>query len=741
MYELQPADHVRCISDATHLPPRQVRAAIGLFDEGNTIPFVARYRKEMTGELDENQLREIAQRYEVEKNLYQRKVDVLRLLEAQGVLEDSAVARTLGQQVESAATLTEIDDLYRPYRPKKRTRASVAKEQGLEPLANWLFAADRRTPRMALEQEARRYLAPAKAVSSVSDALAGARDIIAERVADDADTRRQVRTMTIRKGSIRSVAVDADAETVYEQYYDAREAVHQVPPHRILAMNRGERDGALRVSIVAPQDEIVAQLLRRHIGMSGPPGGETVAAHIADAVSDAYKRLIAPAIEREIRADLTESAEGHAIAIFAENLRNLLLQPPLSGRRVLGVDPAYRTGCKLAAVDETGKLLDVAVIYPTPPQNQVVEAEKAVKSLLSRHDLNVIAIGNGTASRETETFIAACVHQFQDEVGRTVPYVMVSEAGASVYSASPLAGEEFPNLDVAERSAISIARRLQDPLAELVKIDPKSIGVGQYQHDLSEKRLDAELGAVVESTVNRIGVDVNTASPSLLSYVAGLNKTAARNIVDFRDHTGPFKSRTALAKVPRLGPKTLTQCVGFLRITDGDNLLDRTPIHPESYPVVERLLTHTGQTMAVVRDDAARRDWLRRVRAQDIADLADQLGVGLPTLSDVLDALEQPGRDARQDVPAPLLRTDVVKLEDLEIGMALTGTVRNVVDFGAFVDVGVKNDGLVHISELSDRFVKHPMDVVSIGDVVQVRVVQIDLQRGRLGLSMKTAKE
>ncbi|WP_051344190.1 Tex family protein [Alicyclobacillus herbarius] len=771
------------ISATLTLKPRQVEAAIRLLDEGNTIPFIARYRKEATGELDENQLREIAEQYEFEKHLYQRKCDVLRLLQEQGVLsvdevghrdgEGSPKANTAGGDdvhpldpaardkliaaIQAARTLTEIEDLYRPYRPKRRTRASKARECGLGPLAEWLAQPEHLGANAdEVREYATSFVSDTSGVATVEDALQGAADILAEGVADDAETRKWLREYTYTNGSIRSTAVDPDRESVYEAYYDYEERLTKTLPHRVLAMNRGEREEFLRVSVIAPQDEILRHLVRRHmpdapvggtIQVAGSVSAATQAAPAAPAeaarqireaaIVDAYKRLLAPAIEREIRAELTAKAEEHAIHIFAENLKNLLMQPPIRGRVVLGVDPAYRTGCKLAVVDDTGKLLCTAVIYPTPPQNKVEAAKQEVLRFIAAYQVELIAIGNGTASRETEAFIADCVRAYQAQSGKLVPYAIVSEAGASVYSASKLAGEEFPNLDVSERSAISIARRLQDPLAELVKIDPKSIGVGQYQHDVSQRKLDEQLAAVVESVVNQVGVDVNTASPSLLSYVAGLNKTVARNIVEFREQNGRFQSRKELAKVPRLGPKTLEQCVGFLRVTNGEEPLDATPIHPESYDAVKRLLSRLGEPREFFSSPKTREKWLNALKSTPVSELAAEIGVGVPTLRDILDALERPGRDPREDVPPPILRTDVLKLEDLELGMELMGTVRNVVDFGAFVDIGIKTDGLVHISQLADHFVKHPMDVVSVGDVVKVRVIQIDAAKGRVGLSMK----
>ncbi len=745
MFELPVPDHSREIAAAFNLRANQVGAAIRLLDEGNTIPFIARYRKEMTGELDENQLRRIASQYESDRNLFERKQDVLRLLAEQGVMADEVVAARLVGDIAAAGTLTEVDDIYRPYRPKRRTRASMAKERGLEPLAVWMRqAGNRGLDKVQVWAFAAQFVSEDRGVTTEEDALQGAADIIAEEVADDAPTRRWIRMATWRDGVVRSSAVQAAAESVYEAYYDYAERVARIPPHRILAMNRGEREGFLRVSISASQDIFVRYLTERcvwtgDVAKNGANLDSFVGAFLEDAVTDAYRRLLAPAIEREIRASLTERAEEHAIHIFGENLSNLLMQPPLRGKTVLGVDPAYRTGCKLAVVDDTGKLLEVGVIYPTPPQSKVEAAQREVLRLLGQYDVELIAIGNGTASRETEAFIANCVGARQEETGKAVPYAMVSEAGASVYSASPLAGDEFPELDVAERSAVSIARRIQDPLAELVKIDPKAVGVGQYQHDVSQKRLDETLAAVVETAVNRVGVDVNTASASLLSYVAGLNRTVARNMVDFREKNGRYRNRRALAHVPRLGPKTLEQCAGFLRVTDGDEALDATPIHPESYGAVASLLQRTGSAKSVIRDPRERQEWIRQLRSVSVETLSAQTGVGAPTLRDILDALERPGRDVRDNAPAPVLRTDVLKLEELEVGALLTGTVRNVVDFGAFVDVGLKHDGLVHVSELSDRFVKHPMDVVSVGDIVMVRVLQVDAQRQRLGLSMKTA--
>jgi len=757
----QPPDFSRLIASTIQIRYGQVQAVIRLIEEGNTIPFIARYRKEMTGELDENQIREIAARHEFEKNLYQRKSDVMRLLEEHGVFTHPALKATLTQAIAAARTLTALDDIYRPYRPKRKTRASVARERGLAPLSEWL-----QTPEAQhqSETEVRSYVTrfiatlaashttepeqDAASHTSVDEALQGAADIFAEEVADEAQTRQWVRARTIQKGLIQSKATNPESESVYETYYDFREPVAKVAHHRILAMNRGERDGFLKVSIEAEQEDILSHLRRTHLpkashahrceGRLPSAYPKSFVTSVLDAaIADAYKRLIAPAIERDVRSELTEKAEAHAIAIFGENLKNLLMQPPIADKVVLGVDPAYRTGCKLAVIDPTGKLLGVTVIYPTPPQNRVQEAQRTVIELLQQHGIELVAIGNGTASRETESFIADTLRIYNHQWDCQVPYVIVSEAGASVYSASPLAGEEFPNLDVSERSAISIARRVQDPLAELVKIDPKSVGVGQYQYDVSQQKLGNELSAVVETTVNAVGVDVNTASPSLLSYVAGLNNTVAKNIVTYREENGRFTHRKQLAKVPRLGKKTIEQCLGFLRIRDGEEVLDNTPIHPESYSVVDRLMKQSGVDKDGIRNPAKRQAWLSEMRKQSIETLAEENGVGVPTLRDILDALERPGRDPREDVPAPLLRTSVLTLDHLAIGTELVGTVRNVVDFGAFVDVGLKSDGLVHVSQLADKFVKHPMDVVAIGDIVKVRVIQVDAQKGRLGLSMK----
>ncbi len=667
------------------LSEKQVRTTVELLDEGNTIPFIARYRKEMTGELDENQLRDIEERTNYLRNLY------------------------------------------RPYKQKRKTRASVAKEKGLEPLSEWIWSQPKQADVML---EAVKYVDEEKGVASAEEAVQGAMDILAENIADDATVRSWVRRFSMDHGILTSEAKDTEAESVYENYYNYRELAKKMPPHRILAINRGERENILKVGLEVPSESI-----HGYIGKQVLKGPSSVSDILTAVIEDSYKRLIAPSIEREVRGELTEKGENQAISIFAGNLRSLLLQPPVKGRCVLGVDPAYRTGCKLAVVDDTGKLLEVAVTYPTPPANKRQEAAAKFKQLIAKYGIKLIVIGNGTASRETEQFVAEEV--IAEIADPELAYLIVNEAGASVYSASKLAQEEFPDLDVAERSAASIARRVQDPLAELVKIDPKSIGVGQYQHDVTQKHLEESLKAVVESAVNHVGVDVNTASPSLLSYVAGINATIAKNIVKYREENGKFVSRKQLQKVPRLGAKTFEQCVGFMRISEGENVLDRTPIHPESYAVVDRLF----QELQVGLDKLGSKELAELLDAQQPENLAVKLEVGVPTLRDILDSLQRPGRDPREELPLPIFRQDVLKIEDLLPGMELQGTVRNVIDFGAFVDIGIKSDGLVHISQLSDGFVKHPMDVVSVGDNVTVWVLNVDLKKGRVGLTMRKPKD
>ena len=708
---------IQTVARDTGVKPHQAERTIALLDEGNTVPFIARYRKEMTGQLDETQIRAIEERVRYLRNLSVRKEEVVRLIEEQGKLTEE-----LKSAIERATKLQEVEDLYRPYRQKRRTRATMAKEKGLEPLAAYLLSLPKSG---APEAEAANYVNPEKGVETAEQALQGAMDIIAEQYSDDPDIRQWVRERTMQKGLLISEqkAEEADEKNVYQMYYAYSEPLKKVVPHRVLAINRGENEGILKVTVEAPVPEILAWIQRRVISR------ETVVRSILETtVEDAYKRLIAPSIEREVRTELTEAAEERAIHIFSENLRNLLLQPPVKGKVVLGVDPAFRTGCKLAVVDETGKLLEVAVVYPTPPVNKVAEASAKVKQMIEAYGVTVVAIGNGTASRETEQFIATLLK----ELKRDVMYIIVNEAGASVYSASAIAKEEFPELDVAERSAASIARRLQDPLAELVKIDPKSVGVGQYQHDVSQSRLADSLQFVVESAVNHVGVDVNTASPSLLQYVSGISRQVAGNIVKKREEVGKFASRSQLKDVPRLGAKTYEQCIGFLRIVDGNNPLDKTPIHPESYTATHKLLDMIGIAPEQIGSELCR----ERLQALDVAVTAGQLGVGEPTLQDIVESLLRPGRDPRDELPKPLLRSDVLQLSDLAVGMKLQGTVRNVVDFGAFVDIGLKNDGLVHISRLKKGFVKHPLDVVTVGDIVDVWVVEIDEKRQRVGMTM-----
>ncbi|MGX1827108.1 Tex family protein [Paenibacillus taichungensis] len=708
---------IKQVAKELSLSLKQVRTTSELLDEGNTIPFIARYRKEMTGELDENQLRLIEERIVYLRNLEDRKVEVIRIIEEQGKLTGE-----LKQSITQAVKLQEVEDLYRPFRQKRKTRASVAKEKGLEPLAVWIWGQPKQGDVL---EEAARYINAELGVEDAEVALQGAKDILAENIADDAAIRAWIRRYTLDHGMLTSEAKDAEQESVYENYYDYRELAKKMPPHRILAINRGERENILKVGLDVPPEPA-----HRHMEGQIIKGASAVQDVLSAVIEDAYKRLIAPSIEREVRAELTEKGENQAISVFSANLRNLLLQPPIHGKRVLGVDPAYRTGCKLAVVDDTGKLLEVAVTYPTPPHNKKREAAEVFHRMIKQYDIGLIVIGNGTGSRETEQFVAEIIQENGDE---SLVYLIVNEAGASVYSASKLAQEEFPDLDVAERSAASIARRVQDPLAELVKIDPKAIGVGQYQHDVSQKILEESLKAVVESAVNHVGVDVNTASPSLLSYVAGVNATIAKNIVKYREENGRFTNRRQLQKVPRLGAKTYEQCVGFMRIGEGENPLDRTPIHPESYKVVDQLF----KELQVALDMLGSKELSVLLSEQQPEQLAVKLDVGVPTLRDILDSLQRPGRDPREEMPLPIFRTDVLKIEDLVEGMELQGTVRNVIDFGAFVDIGIKSDGLVHISQLSNGYVKHPMDVVSVGDNVTVWVMNVDTKKGRVGLTMK----
>jgi uncharacterized protein len=722
-----PIDFAKTIAGELDVRPQQVARSIELFDDDNTVPFVARYRKEVTGGLDEAQLRTILDRLTYLRNLEARKETVLKSIDEQGKLTDELQAR-----IQAATTLQEVEDLYLPYKPKRRTRATVARERGLEPLAQTMLAQE--ITKGDLDQIAAPFLSDD--VPSVDDAYAGARDIIAEAVAEDADVRAAVRGRMHEDAWLAVSAADEskDERGVYQMYYDYREKLKDMPPHRLLAINRGEREGILKVKLEGPDDELVRRIQARMV--TNPKSVFTD--HIRAAAADGYGRLLAPSIERELRGESTDVSDEHAIQTFAANLRQLLLQAPIRAKTVIGVDPGYRTGCKVALVDPTGKFLGGTTIYPHEPKKQWAEAKAVLVKLILEQGADVIAIGNGTASRETEQLAAEVIASLPASQSTrsqsTVSYVMVSEAGASVYSASDLARAEFPDLDVSMRGAISIARRLQDPLAELVKIDPKSIGVGLYQHDVNQKRLAETLDTVVESAVNHVGVDVNTASAPLLSYVAGISRRVADAVVRHREENGPFQRREDLRKVKGLGDKTYQQAVGFLKIPDGERPLDNTFIHPESYPVVERLFEYLD-VRGDEKDLPARIERLRR--SENLKALAGLLEVGEPTLADILDSLARPGRDPRDELPPPLLRQDVLKMEDLKEGMILKGTVRNVVDFGAFVDIGVKQDGLVHISQLADRYVKNPFEVVSVGDVVTVKVIKVDLERGRIGLSMK----
>ena len=696
----------------------QAEAAVKLIDEGCTIPFIARYRKEATGALNDEVLRNLYDRLIYLRNLEDKKQTVLASIEEQGKLTEE-----LKKQILAAETQVAVDDLYRPYRPKRRTRATIAKEKGLEPLANVIMLQMSKTP---LEEEAAAYVDAEKGVESVEDAINGAKDILAEFVSDNADYRKHIRELTMKKGRLVSAAKDPEAESVYEMYYEFDEALSKVAGHRTLAINRGEKEKFLTVKIEAPEEDICRYLEKQVI--TNTQG--KMAPVLCEVVTDAYERLIAPAIEREIRSDLSEKAEDGAIKVFGKNLQQLLMQPPIAGQVVLGWDPAFRTGCKLAVVDPTGKVLDTTVIYPTAPQNKVEEAKAVLKKLIAKYHITLISLGNGTASRESEQVIV----QLLKEIPVQVQYIIVNEAGASVYSASKLATEEFPNFDVGQRSAASMARRLQDPLAELVKIDPKSIGVGQYQHDMNQKKLSEALGGVVEDCVNRVGVDLNTASASLLEYISGISKVIAKNIVTYREENGSFTSRSQLLKVAKLGPKAYEQCAGFMRITGGKNPLDATGVHPESYAATKELLAKLGYTLEDVSD--------RSVvgiskKISDYKKLASELEIGELTLRDIVKELEKPARDPREDMPKPILRSDVLEMKDLTPGMVLKGTVRNVIDFGAFVDIGVHQDGLVHISQICDRYIKHPLEAVSVGDIVDVKVLSVDLKKQRIQLTMK----
>ncbi len=767
----------------------QVEAAVKLIDEGNTIPFISRYRKEVTGSLNDEVLRNLNERLGYLRNLEEKKEQVLGSIEEQGKLTDELKAKIL-----AAETIVAVDDLYLPYRPKRKTRASVAREKELDGLADIILAQETTKP---LTVEAECYVSEEKGVNNIKEALQGAMDIIAEMISDEADYRTYIRNATFEEGKVTSTAKDAKAQSVYEMYYNFEEPVNKIAGHRVLALNRGENEKILTVKIEAPPERIIRFLEKKLITKEN----ENTTPALQETIADSYNRLIAPAIERDIRNELTEKAEDGAIAVFGKNLEQLLMQPPISGKVVLGWDPAFRTGCKLAVVDATGKVLDTKVIYPTAPQNKVEEAKKELKKLISKYDVSLISVGNGTASRESEQVIVELIK----ELDKPVQYVIVNEAGASVYSASKLATEEFPNFDVGQRSAASIARRLQDPLAELVKIDPKSIGVGQYQHDMNQKKLSEALNGVVEDSVNKVGVDLNTASASLLEYISGINKTIARNIVDYRETNGRFRNRKQLLKVAKLGPKAYEQCAGFMRILDGDNPLDATSVHPESYDAARKLLEKLGMTMDDLRElqrkaastksakpakqenskntknskkqnivikntstamgkalaaamggvtlDAPKSQETKKEmpepqaagglerRVKDKKKMAQELGIGEITLTDILKELEKPARDPRENMPKPILRSDVLEMKDLKPGMVLKGTVRNVIDFGVFVDIGVHQDGLVHISQITNRFIKHPLEAVSVGDIVDVQVLEVDLAKKRISLTMRLEKD
>lgn len=694
----------------------QAENTVRLLDEGNTVPFIARYRKEMTGSLDDQIIRQLSERLTALRNLEDRRTQVRTAIAEQGRLTDALAAK-----LDAAQTQTEIEDIYRPFRPKRRTRASIAKEKGLQPLADIIWGQKLiGTP----EEAAKAFVDSGQGVDTVLDAINGAMDILAEQISDDADLRKLLREETIKCGAIVSKKTK-DEPSVYEMYYDYREPLKKAAGHRVLAMNRGEKEGFLSVKIEGEEEKLLQRMERRLIRRSSD-----TADILRGVIADSYKRLIAPSLEREIRNDLTEQAEEAAIGVFRENLRQLLLQPPISGKVVLALDPAYRTGCKIAVIDATGKPLETTVVYPTPPQNKTAEAEKKLLGLIEKYGVDLISIGNGTASRESELFVAEMLKKTK----RRVQYIIANEAGASVYSASKLGAEEFPDYDVSLRSAVSIGRRIQDPLAELVKIDPKSIGVGQYQHDMNQKRLSEALGGVVEDCVNSVGVDLNTASPALLSYVAGIHAAVAKNILKYREEHGKFTARRELLKVAKLGPKAYEQCAGFLRLPESEMPLDRTGVHPESYAAAEGLLALCGYGLA---DVAARKVSGLAKKIKSPEKTAAELGIGVPTLEDIMRELEKPGRDPREDAPAPVLRSDVLSMEDLQEGMVLTGTVRNVIDFGVFVDIGVHQDGLVHISQICDRFIKHPLEAVKLGDVVQVKVLSVDLQKKRIALTMK----
>ena len=716
-------DMIKTLAQELSIKPWQAEAAVKLIDEGNTIPFIARYRKEATGELNDEVLRALGERLTYLRNLEEKKQQVLSSIEEQGKLTEE-----LKKQIEAAQTMVVVDDLYRPFRPKRRTRAMIAREKGLEGLANVILLQMTKEP---LEKEAESYISEEKGVASAAEALAGAKDILAESISDEADYRMHIRKLTFQKGMLTSAAKDPGQQSVYEMYYTYEEPVNKAAGHRILALNRGENEKILTVKIAAPEDDILRYLKKQIITKDNP----VTAPVLEEVIEDSYKRLIAPAIERDIRNELTEKAEDGAIRVFGKNLTQLLMQPPIAGKVVLGWDPAFRTGCKLAVVDATGKVLDTTVVYPTAPttEKKIREAKDTVEKLIRKYHVSLISLGNGTASRESEQVIVDLLK----EINEPVSYAIVNEAGASVYSASKLATEEFPNFDVGQRSAASIARRLQDPLAELVKIDPKSIGVGQYQHDMNQKKLSEALTGVVEDCVNRVGVDLNTASAPLLEYISGISKPIAKNIVAYREANGRFTNRRQLLKVGKLGPKAFEQCAGFLRITGGDNPLDATSVHPESYEAATKLLSKLGYSPEDVEKGNLTGIVMLAGRSKN---LSKELEIGDITLMDIAKELEKPGRDPREEMPKPILRTDVLEMKDLKPGMILKGTVRNVIDFGAFVDIGVHQDGLVHISQMTDRYIKHPLEAVSVGDIVEVKIPDVDLQKKRISLTMKLGK-
>ena len=708
------------IAEELNIKLSQVESTIKLIDDGNTIPFIARYRKEATGNLSDETLRNFDERLTYLRNLETRKEEIKRLIDEQGKLTEE-----LSKSIDEANILSELEDIYRPYKPKKRTKATIAKEKGLEPLSEIIFNQECKDD---IYKIAENYVDLEKGVETAEDAISGAKDIIAENISDNAGYRKKIKSMCIREAII-TTKTGKEENNTYEMYSDFSESIRTIPSHRILAINRGEKEDAIKVKIEKPDEKILAYIEKDIIKDNKSQYAEI----LKDTIQDSYQRLIEPSIDRELRADLTEKAEDKAIKVFGKNAKQLLLQAPLKGMTVIGFDPAYRTGCKIAVIDETGKLLDTATVYPTEPQNDVEGAKKVLKSFIDKYDVKMFAIGNGTASRESEQFVADLIK----EIDKDVYYTIVSEAGASVYSASKLATEEYPNINVSLRGAISIARRLQDPLAELVKIDPKAIGVGQYQHDVNQKKLSESLTGVVEDAVNSVGVDINTATPSLLSYVSGINKTIARNIVDYRDENGVIKSRSELLKVPKLGKVAYEQCAGFIRVFNGKNPLEITGVHPESYEKAQNLLKELGYSIKDLLDKEILGEIKEKLASVNISEMAKELDVGELTLKDIIEELSKPGRDPREDLPKPILRSDVLKFEDLKEDMILNGTVRNVTDFGAFVDIGVKHDGLVHISQLSNRFVKNPSEIVSVGDIVKVKVIGIDTERQKVSLSMK----